>query len=88
MCYCFDAATGRLQWAEDLKAPVYGQPLWADGKVYVTTDFDLWVFAHGRQKRLVRKVEVPDAARTGPVFANGTLYLAGDSRLYAVRRTP
>jgi outer membrane protein assembly factor BamB len=84
--FCFDAKTGRCQWADDLRANVWGQPLWVDGKVYVTTTADeVLVYAHGREKKPVTKVEVGESARPGLVFANGTLYVTTDSTLYAIR---
>jgi outer membrane protein assembly factor BamB len=84
--FCFDARTGRLYWVEDTRAAVYGQPLWVDGKVFVGTESgDLFVLAHGRERKLLAKIETDQLLRPGPVFANGTLYLTGGDRLYAVR---
>jgi hypothetical protein len=65
---------------------VLGQPLWADGRVYVTTeDGDVFVFAHGKQKKLLATVESSHPFRAGLVFANRTLYAAAPDRLYAFR---
>jgi outer membrane protein assembly factor BamB len=83
--FCFDAKTGKLYWVEDTKESIWGQPLWADGKVYLATDYELFVFAHGREKKVLAKVEFPETFRNGPVFANGTLYLTGQTRMYAIR---
>ena len=84
--FCFDAKTGKLYWVEDTKADVWGQPLWADGKVFVATDSgDVFVFAHGKEKKLLAKIESDEPVRPGLVFANGTLYVTTDTALYAVR---
>jgi outer membrane protein assembly factor BamB len=83
--FCFDARTGKVYWVEDLKGMVCGQPLWADGKVYAVTDGELFVFAHGKQKKLLRRVEVDGWVRPGPVFANGILYITTHNILYAIR---
>lgn len=83
--YCFDAKTGKLYWVEDTKGSVWGQPLWADGKVYVAADSDLFVLAHGKEKKVVAKVALPGWGHALPVFANGTLYVTTDTTLYAVR---
>jgi outer membrane protein assembly factor BamB len=85
--YCFDAKTGRLYWADDLKGSVRGQLLWADGMVFVATDDGyLTVFAHGKEKKLVKRIEHENSLIVGPVFANGTLYLTTENTLFAVRR--
>jgi outer membrane protein assembly factor BamB len=83
---CLDARTGRHYWTHDTKSEVWGSPLWADGKVYLaTTDGDVWVFAHGREKKLIAKVDMLNRICSSPVFANGTLYVTTDSSLVAVR---
>jgi outer membrane protein assembly factor BamB len=84
--FCFDARTGRCYWYEDLKASIWGQPLWADGKVFVGTDMgDVTVFAHGKEKKLLGKFEAPGWVRAGPVYANRTLYVTTENTLYAIR---
>ncbi len=60
--------------------------MWADGKVYFATeDGEVWIFAHGRGKKLLAKVEMDYTIRVSPVFANGTLYVTTESTLYAIR---
>lgn len=87
LVYCFDAKTGKLHWADDLKAGVRGQLLWADGKVLVATDSgDLFAFAHGKENKRLTKIEAPTSFHAGPVFANGTLYLTTENTLYAIRK--
>ena len=84
--YCFAAKTGRLHWADDLKAGVRGQLLWADGKVLVVGDGgDLFAYAHGKEVKRLLKLEGPASFNAGAVFANGTLYLTPESTLYAIR---
>jgi outer membrane protein assembly factor BamB len=86
LVFCFDAKTGKLYWVEDTRESVYGQPLWVDGKVFVGTDAGtLFVFAHGKEKKVLAKIEAPETLRTGPVFANGTLYVTVERQLYAIR---
>jgi len=84
--YCFEAKTGKLHWVENLKSSVWGQPLWVDGKVFVASDDgNITVFAHGREKKQLAKIAVDHTVRSGLVFANGTLYIATDRTLYALR---
>jgi outer membrane protein assembly factor BamB len=84
--YCLDAKSGRLYWWHDLKTEVWAAPLWADGKLYlVTYDGDVLIFAHGREKKLLKTVEMGEPIRVTPIYANGTLYVMTDSTLYAIR---
>jgi outer membrane protein assembly factor BamB len=84
--YCLDAKTGRLHWQHDLRGGIWCGPLWADGKVYFPTDDgDVWVFAHGREKKILNTVEMGEPIHVTPVYANGTLYVATDSQLFAIQ---
>jgi outer membrane protein assembly factor BamB len=84
---CFDARSGRLYWEHDLKSAVWGAPYWVDGKVYVATDDgDVWIFRHGREKRLVGKVEMEVPIRSTPVAAHGVLYIMTETHLYALEQ--
>jgi outer membrane protein assembly factor BamB len=88
--HCFDANTGRLYWREDLQSATWGGPLWVDGKVYFAAeDGDIHIFAAGKDKKKLNKIEMdPNVFRVAPVFANGTLYVMGESTLYAIRTNP
>jgi len=83
---CFDARTGKLYWADDLRDSVRGQLLWVEGKVLVATDGgNLFAYAHGKERVRLARIESETYFRSGPVFANGTLYLTGGDTLYAIR---
>ncbi len=82
--FCIDADTGRLYWKHDTHQETLASPLAADGKVYVgTMSGDLWVFAAGKTRRLLRTVHVGSAIAATPAAADGTLFVATQSRLYA-----
>jgi outer membrane protein assembly factor BamB len=84
--FCFDAKTGELYWGADLKCEVWGQPLWADGKVYIGLENgEVFIFAHGKQKKQLAKVECNEAIRAGLIFANRTLFVTTDGNLFAIR---
>jgi outer membrane protein assembly factor BamB len=83
--YCLDAKTGKLQWTDDLKAACWATPLWVDGKVYVVDENGtVTIYGHGREKKVLAKIESDDSIYASPVFANGTLYIMTRTKLYAI----
>ncbi len=84
--HCLDARTGAPYWVHDARDQIIGSPLIVDGKVYVPTDAGTTVvLALAREKKVLAENEAPEAIRSTPVFANGVLYLASDTKLYAIR---
>lgn len=87
---CTDAITGQQLWVHDLLSNIWGSPLVADGKVYVQIgEGAVFVFQAGREKKLLAKNELLDDMGHGtPVAANGTLYITGQKKLYAIGTSP
>jgi outer membrane protein assembly factor BamB len=85
MFYCLDASTGKAYWTHDLKSAMWGSPMWVDGKIYIGDENEnITVFAHGKEKKIVNIVDMGEPVYTTPVAANGTLYIATKSKLYAI----
>jgi outer membrane protein assembly factor BamB len=83
--YCLDADSGKVCWTHDLKSHVWGSTLVADGKVYLgDEDGDVFVFAASREKKLLSQANLNGPVYSSPVVANGTLYLASATQLYAI----
>jgi outer membrane protein assembly factor BamB len=83
--HCLDARTGERYWYHYLGAPVWSSPYWVDGKVYIGTDDGLvYVFAHGKEKRILAQNDMGAAVRATPVAANGRLYIQTENKLYAI----
>ena len=75
--HCFDAKTGQHYWEDDLKAPIWGSPYYADGKVYLgVEDGDVSVYEHGKKLKRLNKIEMGEGMHSTPVVANGVLYIA------------
>jgi outer membrane protein assembly factor BamB len=82
---CIDLETSARVWRHDLNSMVWGSPLVADGKVFIRTwDGEAVVFAHGREKRVLATNKLPGLRHGSVVAAGGALYVAGESRLYAL----
>jgi outer membrane protein assembly factor BamB len=83
--HCLDADTGRCLWVHETKAKIWGSTLVADGKVYLPTEKHLWVFAAGRDKRVLSQMSLGAPVWATPIAANGVLYVASTRCLWAVR---
>jgi outer membrane protein assembly factor BamB len=85
--YCLDADVGTLVWKHNLQAQVWASTMVADGKVYIGTEDGLvYVFAHGREKQLLGRMQMGDKVYSTPVAVNGVLYVMSNSRLFALEQ--
>ena len=83
--HCLDAKTGKVHWVFDAESEIWSSPYYADGKIYLGTDNGtLFVFAHGKQMKLLAKNEMGSAVRATPVAVNGTLFIMTENKLFAV----
>jgi outer membrane protein assembly factor BamB len=83
--HALDAATGRPRWSHDCLSAVWGSPTVIDGKLLIgNEDGDVLVFAAGSEKKLLAKNVMPSAVYGTPVAANGVLYVADRTTLYAI----
>jgi outer membrane protein assembly factor BamB len=83
--HCLDACTGRLCWVHDLADAIHASPLIADDKVYVpTSGGEMHVLALSRRLTHLAKNEFEQPLYASPVFANRTLYVASNGKLYAI----
>ncbi len=86
---CVDAATGKVCWTQETKGDMWASTLVADGKVYIGTNRgDFWILAAGREKKVIRTIELGSDSAATPVAANGVLYVATMNKLYALQKKP
>jgi outer membrane protein assembly factor BamB len=83
--YCFDADSGKLYWTQPTGAEVWGSTMVADGKIYLGTKKGLLVMAAGKEKKLLAEIHLGAPAYCTPVVANGVLYVASHTYLWAVQ---
>jgi outer membrane protein assembly factor BamB len=82
---CLDAKDGKVYWEHDTEGVTWSSPYYADGKVYLGNDQrTVFVFAHGKEKKLLAENEMRGRVRATPVAANGTLYVMTENKLYAI----
>jgi outer membrane protein assembly factor BamB len=83
--YCFDAATGKLHWKHDLLAAVWGTATVIDGHVYIgNEDGDVLITKHSKEKEILGEYNMGGPVYTTPTAANGVLYIATKSTLFAL----
>ena len=82
--FCFDALTGEKYWEFDTKGHIWGSTAVVDDHVYIANEEgELYVLATGKELKELSMVDFPGAIYTSPVFANGRMYLATMTHLYA-----
>ncbi len=82
--HCLDAETGKEYWVHDMKAHMWGSTFVADGKVYVgDEDGDLVVLAATKEKKILSETNLGAPVYSTPIIANGVLYIASNTHLYA-----
>jgi outer membrane protein assembly factor BamB len=84
--HCVDAETGKPCWTEEIKGDTWASPLVADGKVYLgTRTGNFYVFGASKEKKVLANIEFGDPISGTATAANGVLYVATMSRLYALQ---
>jgi len=84
--HCVDAETGQACWTHELKGEAWASPLSADGKIYLgTRNGTFYVFTAAREKKVLTTVDLGSAISSTATAANGVLYIATMSRLYALQ---
>jgi hypothetical protein len=84
--HCLDAKTGKVHWTYDMFAAAWGSPLIVDGKVYIGDEdgevsvFELKLEPH----EPIAVIDMGNSIYTTPIVANGVLYIANRTHLYAI----
>jgi outer membrane protein assembly factor BamB len=88
LLHCVDAETGQACWTHEIKGEAWASPLVADGKVYLgTRSGSFYVFAASREKKVLSTIELGQPISATATAANGVLYVATMTHLYAVRQS-
>jgi outer membrane protein assembly factor BamB len=83
--HCLDAETGKPYWTHTVEGEIWASPLLADGKVcFATRQGEVLLFKAGKEKKLLGEIDMNSPISSSPVAANGVLYIATMTHLYAV----
>ena len=84
--HCVDAKTGLRLWTHEIKGEAWASPLVADGKVFLgTRSGSFYVFAASPEKKVLAELELGNPISATATAANGVLYIATMSDLFAVK---
>ncbi|MEP7270260.1 MAG: PQQ-binding-like beta-propeller repeat protein [Acidobacteriota bacterium] len=83
--HCLDAKTGQVYWVHDMFAAVWGSTLVVDGKVYLgDEDGDVVILQAGKEKKLLREINMGSSVYCSPVPANGALFIVNRNQLFSI----
>ena len=87
--HCLDKKSGKAIWTHDIAGETWGSPLIADGKLYLgTRSGHFYVLAAEKEKRELSHIELGAPISATATAANGALYVATMTHLYAVAKAP
>jgi outer membrane protein assembly factor BamB len=83
--HCLDARTGKKYWEHDFVTGMWSSPVYMDGKVYIgVDDGSLCIFAAGKEKKLLNKIDMGGLVKTPVAASNGVLFVMTEKVLYAI----
>ena len=81
----FDAKDGTKLWTHDLQMEVQASPVMVGNRLFVMGSGGVAVVAEvGRSFREIARSELADKFLASPAFANGRMFLRGETNLYCV----
>ncbi len=87
--HCLDANSGQPFWVHDLLSGVWASPMVIGGKVYLgDEDGDVLVFEAARTEKLISTNGMGSNVYATVTPANGTLFVANRTQLFAIAQKP
>jgi len=82
--YCFEAATGKLLWKEEL-GKQYPSPVVASGRVYIPNDEGVInVIKPGPTLVRLARNDIEEKTNASPAISDGQIFLRGDKHLFCI----
>ena len=85
--HCVDVENGKRYWEADLLAATWGSPMVADNKIFIgDEDGELTIFKLSQELEPIREeILFKSSIYSTPTIANGVMYVADRSTLYAIK---
>jgi outer membrane protein assembly factor BamB len=89
LVHCLNAKNGQVHWTYDLMSAAWGSPLIVDNHIYIgDEDGDICVFNLTAEKHEpVSEINMGGSVYSTPIVANGVLYIATRTHLFAIQAT-
>jgi outer membrane protein assembly factor BamB len=85
---CFDLKDGKKIWQHEFNLGVQASPALVGGKVFVMTEEGVAIVVEaGREFRENARSQLTDKFLASPAFANGRMFLRGETNLYCIGPT-
>jgi outer membrane protein assembly factor BamB len=84
--HCLEVKTGKPYWVYETNAETWSTPLVADGKVFINTSKKLFVFAAGKEMKLLSEISLGSTPYATPIAANGALFVCSQNYLWCVQK--
>lgn len=83
--FCFDAKTGEVIWEERIGGNFMASPVYAAGKIYVTSSQGKTVvIKHGRTFEELAENRLEEGTLATPAFAGDAMFLRTETQLYRI----
>jgi outer membrane protein assembly factor BamB len=83
--HCLDAKTGNVYWVYDTESAIWASTLVVDGKLFLgNEDGMLYILQATKTLKVLAEIDMDAPIYSSNVVANGTLYVATQSHLYAI----
>ena len=99
--HCLHAKTGKVHWSYDMFSAAWGSPLIVDGKVYIgdeegevsvfplTTDPAVALVGEEDERHpALAEVDMGNSVYSTPIVANGVLFIANRTHIFAITNMP
>jgi len=84
-CSCVDAITGKRYWQEKLKGNVSASPVFADGRIYITTEKGkILVIKAGTVFEKLAENDMQARTFASPAVSGCTLFIRTETQLYCI----
>lgn len=82
---CYDAKSGNKIWEQEFDEPIYSSPIIVENKVYlIDRSGVMHIFNVDKEYISVAESKLGETVVCTPVFANGRIYIKGNSNLYCI----